>query len=174
VKWVNHVLVGGAPCALVAPALVPVAILGATAPDWIEWAGNIAGRHIKHRGPTHYFAVWLLGFAFFASVIDFHGIGQAFCWGGLSHVLADSLTVAGVPFSPLSDRRFHLFGGRLRTGGAGEFLIAWGIVAACAAGSALFKGYSSDYVPFFPDWAGRYDRGLVTAKEWRDNRFRLF
>lgn len=71
-----------------------------------------------------------------------------FAWGGLSHVLADSLTVSGVPFSPYSERRFHLHGGRLRTGGG--------------------------YLPFVPNWAERYEAGTATAKEWRENRFRFF
>lgn len=174
-KWVNHVVIGAAPCALAAPALVPVAILGATAPDWLEWVGKITGRPIKHRGPTHHLALWAIALGFFAVVADFGGIGAAFAWGGLSHVLADALTVAGVPFSPLSDRRFHLLGGRLRTGGAGEFMVAWGLVVFCMLLALMFKGWGAGgYLPFFPDWAARYDRGEATAKEWRDNRLRLF
>lgn len=174
-KWVNHVVLVAAPAALVAPALVPAAILGATAPDWLEWLSKAFGHTVKHRGPTHYLAGWMLAAAFFAAVADFNGIGLAFALGGLSHVLADALTVSGVPFSPISDRRFHLFGGRLRTGGAGEFGVAWGSLAICAVLALLLRGYGDDaFVPFFPDWAGRYERGVASAKEWRDNRFRLF
>lgn len=63
---------------------------------------------------------WIAALVFALVLWDFHGILAAFAWGGLSHVLADSFTVTGVPFSPFSDRRFHLFGDRLRTGGSGE------------------------------------------------------
>lgn len=174
-KWVNHIVLTAAPAALVAPALVPVAVLGATAPDWLEWVSKATGHPIKHRGPTHYLALWIIAAGCFAAVADFHGIGLAFTLGGLSHVLADALTVSGVPFSPMSDRRFHLFGGRLRTGGAGEFGVAWGMVAACAVLAMLLRGWGvGGYLPFFPDWAGRFERGEATAKEWRDNRLRLF
>lgn len=69
--------------------------------------------------------------AFAVGLWDFHGMLAAFAWGGLSHVLADAFTVMGIPFAPHSGRRFHLFGGRLRTWGAGEYGIAWDIVAVC-------------------------------------------
>lgn len=174
-RWSNHVVMAAAPAALVAPALVPVVALGATAPDWLEWVSKALGHPVRHRGPTHYLALWALAAAFFFSVADFRGVGLAFTLGGLSHVLADALTVTGVPFSPLSDRRFHLFGGRLRTGGVGEFGLAWGTVAAVAVLAMLLRGWGGGgYLPFFPDWASRYERGVATAKEWRDNRFRLF
>ena len=172
-KWTNHCLIAGAPVALVAPQLVPVAVLGATAPDWFEWVLKGTGRRVPHRGPTHYVAGWALACVFFGLGFDWHGVGLAFAVGGLSHVLADALTVSGVPLSPLSDRKFHLFGGRLRTGAAGEYLIAWGLVLACALIGSQLRS-AGGYLPFFPDWAGRYERGEADAKEWKDNRFRLF
>jgi inner membrane protein len=65
-------------------------------------------------------------------------------------------------------------GGRLRTGGAGEYGVAWVVVGVCwlAVGQIGTKG--GGYLPFFPDWAGRYDAGTATAKEWRENRLRFF
>ena len=115
-KWINHLAIAGATTALVSPALVPVALLGSTAPDWLEWVIKaVSGHNLKHRGVTHYVLGWIIGLVFAVLLWDFHGILAAFFWGGLTHVLADSLTVTGVPFSPHSDRRFHLFGGRLRT-----------------------------------------------------------
>ena len=72
----------------------------------------------------------------------------------------------GVPFSPHSDRRFHLFGGRLRTGGAGEYLLAWGLVAVCLVLAVLFKPHGGlGWTPFFYDWAGLYETGVIDAKE---------
>lgn len=165
--------IAGATTAVVAPPLVPVAIIGSTAPDWMEWIAKLAGRPVPHRGPTHWLIVWAAVMAFFALLWDVHGIGVAFAWGGLSHVMADSLTVSGVPFSPWSERRFHLAGGRLRTGGNGEYLVAWGLVVVCWLVAGQLST-TDGYIPFFPDWAARYEAGTVTAKEWRDHRFRFF
>ncbi|WP_286196619.1 hypothetical protein [Thalassotalea sp. G20_0] len=39
--------------------------------------------------------------------------------GGVPHILADGMTVSGVPLSPYSDRRCHLLGSRFRDRGAG-------------------------------------------------------
>ena len=107
---------------------------------------------------------------------DFRVLLGVFAWGGLSHVLADSFTVTGVPFSPFSDRRFHLFGGRLRTGDSGEYGVAWGIVGVCVVLALLFKPHSggSGWYPFFYDWNGMYQSGVVDAKEWKDNRLKFF
>ena len=60
-RWVSHVLIGGSVCALWQPAWVPVAVLGATAPDWLEWLGRShapLGR-AHHRGATHNLLGWL-------------------------------------------------------------------------------------------------------------------
>jgi inner membrane protein len=51
-RWFNHIVLAAAPVALIAPRLVPVAILGATAPDWLEWLAKIARQPLPHRGPT--------------------------------------------------------------------------------------------------------------------------
>lgn len=173
-KWVNHLAIAGATTAVVSPALVPVALLGSTAPDWLEWVLKaMTGHEVKHRGVTHYVLGWVVALAFALGLWDYHGIFAAFFWGGLTHVLADSLTVSGVPFSPHSDRRFHLFGGRLRTGESGEYVIAWGLVAVCV-GIAQLINTSGHWYPFFYDWAGLYEQGIVDGKEWKDNRFRFF
>lgn len=173
-KWFNHILIATAPTAVVAPKLIPLAILGATAPDWMEWISRAMGKPLGHRGPTHWLLAWVVAMIFAALLPDpVKSLAMAFAWGGLSHVLADAFTVSGVPFSPMSERRFHLAGGRLRTGGTGEHWIAWGVVAVCwvLAGQLSTPG---GYIPFFPDWAKRYEDGTATAKEWRDNRFRFF
>lgn len=172
-KWINHLAIAGATTALISPPLVPVALLGSTAPDWLEWVLKAVGRPVRHRSVTHYVLGWVIGLAFALSLWDFHGILTAFFWGGLTHVLADSLTVTGVPFSPHSDRRFHLFGGRLRTGEAGEYVITWALVAVCI-GLGQFLYSSGDWYPFFYNWPDLYDQGLIDGKEWKDNRFRFF
>jgi len=173
VKWFNHMVIAGATTAVVAPPLVPLAIIGSTAPDWLEWVAKALGRPVAHRGPTHWLMGWAAGLLSALAIFDWHGMGAAFAWGGLSHVLADSLTVSGVPFSPMSDRRFHLAGGRLRTAGSGEYIVAWGLVLVCWLVAGQLRT-SVGYVPFFPDWAARYEAGTCTAREWRDNRLRFF
>ena len=172
-KWINHLAIAGATTAVFAPALVPIALIGSTAPDWLEWVINSGGkRHVKHRAQTHYVVIWTAALLAFLFLWDFHGIGAAFAWGGLTHVLADSLTVTGVPFSPHSDRRFHLFGGRLRTGGAGEYGVAWGIVGLCLLVSVAIKPLGGWY-PFFYNWGGLYEQGIIDGAEWKANRFKF-
>ena len=173
-RWYNHILIAAAPAALVKPALVPVVILGATAPDWLEWLAKFARYQLPHRGPTHWLAAWLLGLPIGGLFPDPAGdLIAAFAYGGVMHVLTDALTVTGVPFSPYSERRFHLLGGRMRTGGSGEYGVSAGAVVLCWAlhGQLAAPG---GYLPFFPNWAERYEQGTATAKEWRENRFRFF
>lgn len=173
-RWYNHILIGAATTAVIAPQLVPLAALGATAPDWLEWLLAGLGRPVKHRTSTHWVAGWLVLLVGALAVWDVGGGWlAAFAWGGVTHVFADSLTVSGVPFSPLSDRRFHLLGGQLRTGGLGEYVVAGGCVLVCWLVFGAFNSQAA-YLPFFPDWADRYARGVVTAKEWKENRFRFF
>lgn len=171
-KWFNHTLIAGATTAVVDPILVPAAMLGATAPDWIEWIIRGFGGHVKHRTTTHYVAVWLTG-VIFGAIADPTGLFTAFCYGGLSHTLTDAMTVTGVPFSPLSDRKFHLFGGRFRTGDPIEYGISAGITALCIAIFSVTTGWDG-WAPFFYDWGGLYNSGVIDGSEWRANRFRLF
>jgi inner membrane protein len=171
--WVNHVLIAGSTTAVVAPPLVPIAILGSTAPDWLEWIANRLGRPIKHRTTTHIVMFWVLGLLFGLFVWDFHGIIAAFAYGGLTHVIADSLTIMGVPLTPFSDRRFNLLGGRLRTGDSGEFLVAGGIAAACFLIASQLHTVS-DFFPFFYNWAELYQQGVIDGYEWKQNRLKFF
>jgi inner membrane protein len=86
---------------------------------------------------------------------------RAFCAGGLSHVIADALTIQGVPLGWWSDRRFHLFGGRLRTGQMGEYWVAGAFVLACIGFAAVTRNFGdSEYSPFFWDYADYYHQGL--------------
>lgn len=172
-KWVNHIAIAGATCAVWKPELVPLAVLGSTAPDWLEWVLQAMGRRVRHRTVTHYAASWLFGLGFGVFVWDYHHALTAFAAGGLSHVFCDSLTVQGVPLGWWSDRRFHLFGGRFRTGQSGEYWFSGAIVLACIGVAALTKHWDAGhYSPFFWDWADCYQQGLIDGKEWKDNRFR--
>jgi inner membrane protein len=171
-KWVNHVAIAGAVTAVVNPALVPLAVAGSTAPDWLEWVGQAIGRRIRHRTVTHYLSAWLCGLLFGIFVWDFHYAITAFCAGGLSHVLCDSLTVQGVPLGWWSDRRFHLFGGRLRTGQPGEYVVAGAVVIVCVMIGWYMRDWQGGFFPFFYDWHDLYQEGLIDGAEWKANRFR--
>lgn len=170
-KWFNHMAIAGSTTAVLNPVLVPAAVLGSTAPDWLEWVAKATGKRIKHRTTTHYLVVWLV-FTFCAWPLDPTGLITAFCYGGLTHILTDAMTVSGVPFGPRSDRRFHLFGGRFRTGDPAEYAVSFGVVAVCAVLVTMLS--ASGWYPFFYDWAGLYNGGVVDGAEWRANRFRFF
>ncbi len=175
-KWFNHIAIAASTMAVISPTLVPIAILGATAPDWLERLYvALTGIRLRHRGPTHFVLGWILGLFATLVLYDFHHIGAAFFYGGLTHVVADAFTVTGVPFSPLSDRRFHLFGGRIRTGNPEEYLISGSVVIVCAIIAIATRHYADvSYAPFFFDYPAYYQDGLVDAKEWRDHRFKFF
>lgn len=165
-------LIAGSTTAVIAPPLVPVAILGSTAPDWMEWISKALGNEIKHRTTTHIVLYWVLGVAFGLAVWDWHGIIGAFAYGGLTHVMADSLTIMGVPLTPNSDRRFTLMGGRLRTGEMGEFFVAGGIAVVCFFIASQLHT-ASDFMPFFYEWGKLYNNGVIDGYEWKQNRFKF-
>lgn len=171
-KWFNHMLIAGATTAVVAPSLVPVAILGSTAPDWLEWVNKRLGNYIKHRTTTHIVAYWVAGMLFGWLVWDFHGIILAFAYGGFTHVFADSLTIMGVPLTPFSDRRFNLMGGRLRTGDQGEYVVAGGIACVCFFIASQLHTVS-DFFPFFYNWGAMYQNGIIDGLEWKQNRLKF-
>lgn len=174
-KWVNHIAIAAATTAVFSPTLVPVAVLGSTAPDWIEWMPRLIGkRTIKHRTTTHYVIYWVAALLFFTLVWDLAGIGAAFAWGGLSHVLCDALTASGVPLGWWSDRRFHILGGRLKTGMMGEYWVSGGVVVLCCVLIYSTRSYQGGFVPFFYDYAGYYQDGTIDAKEWRERRLVFF
>jgi inner membrane protein len=170
-RWINHILIAGSLCAVIAPTHLAPVILGATAPDWLEWLAKRGGRPLKHRGPTHILTHWLISAVATTFLFDLYGILSAFAWGGLSHILTDAMTVSGVPFSPYSDRRFHLFGGRFRTGDPVEYAISAAVVLTCILLTKLIG--DTGFIPFFYDWANLYQQGIIDAIEWKQNRFRL-
>lgn len=172
-KWVSHIAIAGATTAVYDPKLVPLAVFGGVFPDLAEQIGNrFLGARLTHRQETHYFVYWLAGFLFFF-LLDLPLVAS-FLWGGLTHVLADSVTITGVPFSPLSDRRFHLFGGRLRTGSAAEYIFVFCFSVVCFLLANYIHRESGGFLPFFFNWGEYYENGLIDAAEWKANRFKFF
>lgn len=166
-------VIGAAVCAVFNPAAVPAACLGSTAPDWLETLeGRITGRRVKHRAHTHWLAAWAVGAVFAFAIIDWHGWLYWFCMGGVLHWIGDALTVQGVPVGWWSDRRVHLAGGRIRVGGAGEYMAAAFVVVVCAFVIYATKGVSG-FIPFFYQWGVMYEKGIIDGHEWRANRFNI-
>ena len=183
-KWVNHTAIACATVAIIDPYLIPVTALGATAPDWLETLANtILRQNFSHRRQTHYATTWIGLIIFFIVVFDYNNFGLAFAYGGLTHVLTDSLTISGVPFSPWSSANFHLFGGRLKTGEMGEFIVSGVVILLCATiyiniGSINDRSKNTKsetgYIPFFFDYRKKYNDGIIDAIEWKRNRFKFF
>lgn len=176
-RWVSHVLIGASICALWRPAWVPMAVLGATAPDWLEWLGrkHLPLARANHRGATHNLLGWLILFGVGLSLPDWGGALMAFALGGMLHWLGDALTVSGAPLTWWSAHRSTLFGGRLRQGGKTERAIAIGVALVCA----LLLGHrltvpENGFSPFFMPWQRLYQTGLLDAAEWRQHRFSPF
>lgn len=130
-KWVTHQsLAVAAACVLNMPLEGVLAVwAGSILPDLMEQRfTRLFGNRQKafnriHRGWTHWFGVWLLFFIrdpshplppLIGNIL--FGLGM----GGLSHVLLDMCTPAGVPMLPWS-REKKLSLKICRTGGMGEY-----------------------------------------------------
>ena len=174
-RWVSHILIAGAVCAVFNPAAVPAAVLGSTAPDWFEFIKRAAmpDRRVKHRGSTHYLAGWLLLAAAAWFVWDWRGWLYWFAIGGAVHWFCDALTVTGAPLGWWSDRRMTLFGGKVHTGGVSEYFITGIVVLVCAVLVWSKHSTTSGFIPFFYHWGDYFEKGLIDGMEWRTNRFNV-
>ncbi len=186
--WKSHSAIAAAITLPFAPALVPVAVIGSTAPDWSEWILKFFGIRIQHRGATHYVYWPILCIAI--SVLLYPLSPRisvclaAFGFGYLSHWFADALTVSGVPVSGSSSYRVHFFGGRLRTGEMPEYLISFGLLAisvfifspTTSAISALFQNdpSGSPFSPYRMDYAALYEKHIIDESERLATRFKFF
>ena len=176
-RWVSHTLISGAICLVWAPPLTPAAVLGATAPDWLEWLGR---KHLPlgratHRGHTHNLLGWVCLMALGLSIPAWGRIVFAFAAGGALHWFCDALTVSGAPMTWWSQHRSTLFGGRLRQGSRTERGIAWA-VALCCAWLFVWQHHSDSdrFTPYLMPWQAHYQNGLIDAAEWRLHRFSPF
>ena len=176
-RWISHTMISASLCAVWQPALMPAAVLGATAPDWLEWLGrrHLPLAHAVHRGRTHNLLAWLLllvlGWAGQPSSLEL----AAFALGGVLHWFCDALTVTGAPLTWWSQHRSTLFGGRLRQGGKTERALAWGVMLCCAALMLLQQaGQGERFSPYVMPWQQHYQHGLLDAAEWRRHRFSPF
>lgn len=108
-----------------APLLIG-ALMGASAPDWMEVPTWVNRRHwfspneshrfslIPHRTITHTLSLWVLAtlYSLYLLVVSVHSymglMTFAFCASVLTHLLLDIQTPMGVPLLPFGKRyRFH-------------------------------------------------------------------
>lgn len=172
-RWISHIAIAGSICAVFNPIAVPAAVLGSTAPDWIEMLRRVFERNkkVKHRAGTHYLVAWI-GLAVAARLLwDFQGMLFWFALGGAVHWVCDALTVTGAPVGWWSDRRVTLFGGKVKTGGTAEYVITGLVVLTCAVLIWARSTTPGGFIPFFYHWGQHYEDGLIDGTEWKANRF---
>ena len=168
-KWINHTIIAGSLTAIINPMAVPSALIGGIAPDLLEKV--LAVKH--HRKETHYLIVWFALTLFTIFVYDFKGILFGLAFGGLTHILCDSLNPSGVPFAPWAENRFHLIGGKVRFGSSTEYLISFSIlIISCFI---IYQTRTTNHFsPFFYHWGDLYEDGIIDANEWRTHRLNIF
>lgn len=173
-RWPSHIAIAASVCAVAHPFAVPAAVLGSTAPDWLEPVLSVIQRRkVRHRGITHHLTSWLSLMLFAWLIWDWRGWVFWFAAGGAIHWVCDALTITGAPVHWWSDRRATLFGGRVRTGGPSEYLVTGVIVGVCALLIWWQRDASDRFAPYFMNWPGLYEAGLIDASEWRTKRWEL-
>jgi len=107
-------------------------------------SGGLRLLGVKHRGLTHTglaAAVILVAGVLVGSRFGFADVGLAFGLGYLSHLIADGLTLTGIPLlAPFYRKNIHLLPKplRIRTGSAAESLVFLSVALALAG--LLFLG----------------------------------
>jgi len=178
--WKSHIAIATACTLPFNPIAIPIAVAGSTAPDWIEWILKFFGIRVQHRGATHYLYIPLLIIAF-SFIFDYRDLIFWFGIGYLTHWLADSLTITGVPLSQFDKHRINLFGGRLRTGQATEYLIAYSLLGI----SILLSGNIADlnfsrseeavqFRKFNTNYSDLHEKKIIDNKEMIEKRFKFF
>lgn len=96
----------------------------------LGWLGNLIFGRLKHRGITHsLIAIVAIGAASFTALPPLIGVVVVIAY--LSHILADMVTVSGLPvFWPYKKESYHILPRRLRmtTNTWPEHLISLGLV----------------------------------------------
>ncbi len=174
--WQSHIAIASAVAMPFNPALIPLAALGSTAPDWIELILSFFGHKVQHRGATHYLYIPILIILFSLLIFDFNGFLLWFGIGYLTHWLADSLTPSGVPISQFNKYRVHLFGGKIKTGSIIEYVLSFGFLIFMSNIINPLDNLSNErnFNAYYINYKKLYDEKIIDEKTYRENRFKLF
>ena len=164
--WITHTFFAFATSHILGLPVVP-AVLGSTAPDWLEDVWGIR----EHRGITHYVLLWIGAFAlaFFVWLWLRHDVFLhflSFIYGGLTHIFLDSLTPSGVPVG-VGKVRVRI-GGLIRTGKLSEWVFLALVVFAFSP--FLFSGVKLG-------WGTArelHEKGIIDKREYLERRFKLW
>ena len=175
--WKSHIAIASAVTLPFNPAMIPIASVGATAPDWIEHILKFFGVIVKHRGATHYLYIPIL-IILLSFLIDFQNMLFWFGVGYLTHWFADSLTISGVPVSQFDNHRIHFFGGKIRTGEPLEFVIAFGFLAVSVVlvkpSLNILENSENKFNAYYIEYRQLYEKKIIDEKTMIENRFKLF
>ena len=165
------------------PVAVLPALLGATAPDWLEYLLNAIGLQVEHRGITH---LWIVGFAFIILSFfwDYNGFIFWFGIGYLSHLFADAMTITGVPCL-LLNHRIHFFNSPFTTGQVGEYIFSFTMLAVSVFvfgvgsfsnlfSSSSFPNKEKEFKVYQMGYKELYENGIIDQKEYLERRFKFF
>jgi len=164
--WITHTFFAFATSHILGLPVLP-AIAGSTAPDWLEDFLGIR----EHRGITHYVVLWVLAFVLAGGLwlwlkhdLILHIV--AFIYGGLTHLLLDSLTVSGVPLG-VGRLRVRI-AGLIRTGKLSEWVFLALLVFAFApfllGDAKLGWGTAREL----------HEKGIIDKREYLERRFKLW
>lgn len=178
--WKSHSAIASAIIIPFNPSLLPVAILGSTAPDWLEYVLNFFGVKVKHRGATHYLII-PLAIIIFSFIFDFKNIIFWFGISYLTHWIADALTISGVPLSPYDKNKINLFGGRLKTGEITEYILSFSLLGiSLLIFNPIIHLYKNneetpvDFNVYYMDYKDLYEKKIIDEKIYKEKRFKLF
>lgn len=158
--WASHIMVGAA-ISKVFGLNYMLTTLGSILPDLVE----MLSKKMSHRGISHSVVISLVALVLLWSTpIRDAWIGVVF-----GHLVMDSLTMMGVPLLDERSRRITIFGGKLRTGSPGEFVVS-GIIAFVAF--VILGSFS--VAPERRNWTELYRKGVIDKSEYYKNRFNFF
>ena len=115
--WISHIAVGTATAKFFGFNYY-LAAFGSILPDLAE---RLLPGKVAHRGLTHSLALWSITLFLTWNQPQMRAVILGVCIG---HLLMDALTVTGVPVFDENSKSLTLFGGKIRTGKPGEYIIA--------------------------------------------------
>lgn len=160
--WVSHIVVGASTAKLFGFNYY-LAALGAVLPDLVE---RLLPGKIAHRGLTHSVALWSITLFLCWNHSQMRALVLGVCIG---HLLMDALTVTGVPVFDENSKSLTLFGGKIRTGKPGEYIIA-GAIAFIAFVLIGYSPFAQDGEKT-PTWPELKEQGIIDKREYKEKRF---